>query len=605
MLKLDRIQQTIISLLFILLPVFFLPLTSDYIEINKQLLLSLTVIILLMLYAVRLITRKTILYITLVDLPFFVLIILSALSAIFASPYKMGSLFSLDGPIMLLFFFLLYFCIAQTKNEEREKSLIISIILGGTLLGLMTIAWQTNLTPPLFPNDHILNKTSFSPMGSPYFSLLYLFPVFILSLIQNIKYRGWKVILMLLSSVIMGISILILSVYLFKNNPIILPINAGLSITFDTWKSFPKLLFGVGPGAYFSAFTAARPIFMNTTPLWSLSFETSTSFLLTLATELGLVGTLVFLTMIGLTLVSILKTWPKSRSLSLLFLILAGYHIVTISNTALIALFFALGAKVAERRKIIGFDLMRTPKPLLLIPSLIFVLSIILFFLTIWVYIAEIMYKTALDHIKTNEGDKVYAKNAQAIKMNKYIDRYHRTFSQINLALANSLSAKKTLTREDEQNIPRLIQQAIDEARYTTYLYPTSINNWINLGGIYQSLIVSIRGSDKEAIRAYEERIKLTPTDPQSRFLLGTLYYSLGRNTEAITLFQQAIKLKPDWANAHYNLGMAYKQQKDYQKAYEEFRKTKALLPPTSDNIQKIEKEIEDLSLPSPTPAKN
>jgi Flp pilus assembly protein TadD len=62
------------------------------------------------------------------------------------------------------------------------------------------------------------------------------------------------------------------------------------------------------------------------------------------------------------------------------------------------------------------------------------------------------------------------------------------------------------------------------------------------------------KGQIDEAIRHYEEALRLKPDQAQIHNNLGAAFYQQGRTDEAIGQYQEALRLKPDYAGARKNL---------------------------------------------------
>ena len=62
-------------------------------------------------------------------------------------------------------------------------------------------------------------------------------------------------------------------------------------------------------------------------------------------------------------------------------------------------------------------------------------------------------------------------------------------------------------------------------------------------------------GRWQEAEQAYQEILRIRPTDHQALSLYGVLKTQLQHPQSAIELIQKAIELKPNFAQAHCNLG--------------------------------------------------
>jgi tetratricopeptide (TPR) repeat protein len=66
-----------------------------------------------------------------------------------------------------------------------------------------------------------------------------------------------------------------------------------------------------------------------------------------------------------------------------------------------------------------------------------------------------------------------------------------------------------------------------------------------------------MKGQPDEAIRHFQEAIRLKPDYAEAHSNLGTAFYQQGRTGEAIREFQEALRLRPDFADAQRNLDLA------------------------------------------------
>ncbi len=84
-------------------------------------------------------------------------------------------------------------------------------------------------------------------------------------------------------------------------------------------------------------------------------------------------------------------------------------------------------------------------------------------------------------------------------------------------------------------------------------LRPDFAMAWNNLGTAY-----GILGQSGKEVSAYQQAIRLKPDLALAWYNLGTTYSSLGQYGEAVSALQEALRLRPDFAEAWNNLGTAY-----------------------------------------------
>ena len=66
-----------------------------------------------------------------------------------------------------------------------------------------------------------------------------------------------------------------------------------------------------------------------------------------------------------------------------------------------------------------------------------------------------------------------------------------------------------------------------------------------------------MKGQPDEAIRQFQEAIRLKPDYAEAHSNLGTAFFQQGRADEAIRQYQEALRLKPDFPDARRNLDLA------------------------------------------------
>ena len=130
---------------------------------------------------------------------------------------------------------------------------------------------------------------------------------------------------------------------------------------------------------------------------------------------------------------------------------------LTIASISIILLFFIVLALNSKTKKIIlnlsaqGLDspeekasgqwlASRIPSILVSVP-IVLIAGFIAFY-GIKAIPAEATYKKSLDALAANDGNLTYQLMRQATAQNPFVDRYHSSLSQVNLALANSVAQK-------------------------------------------------------------------------------------------------------------------------------------------------------------------
>lgn len=173
-----------------------------------------------------------------------------------------------------------------------------------------------------------------------------------------------------------------------------------------------------------------------------------------------------------------------------------------------------------------------------------------------------------LNHL--NKGCKLYK-----------CERYQEALNAFDMAIAmneENMFGEAYLCK-GASLLPTGQQELAEEA------YNRAINKLCS--GVYysQGLLLSKAGGLSEAHSCYERAIELEPNDPK-------LYYELGRNLniyyrvfakEAVKAFDEAIKLKPDYAEAYSGKGCALNNLERYEEALVACNKAIKLKPDYAD----------------------
>lgn len=587
--------------LIFLLPLFFLPLTPDFFDLNKLALLSFGTLFLLFLWALPhaksgswRVSR------TPFDLPILVFAAV-LLVASFLNPNKLGSFVFPGTTTLILAASILYFLIVQVTTDPAVRTRIINLfLLGGAISAFVSILAGIGFFE-LLGKESLpawFTQPTFGTIGGTLPAISFFIVLIPLAIGRFLEKKTELVSLPSLVLLLLVLGVLVLGFHSLPGqatSPKILPLGTGWAIVLETLKNQP--FFGVGPGNFLEAFGRFRPASYNLTDVWNLRFSVSSNWYFHVWTTAGLLGIVAFLWLVtrGVKEARKRKVWANYSLLLtiLVFLLIPGNLILVITFYILLALLGGAEAKEAtlrlpgdhESRRLVSFGL-----PLLALAA---------FVAGAWfggkIYAAEVIYYQAITAASRNEVTKAYQTFIAGIQQNKWRDAYRITYSQTNLAIANGLAAKKDLTDQDRQTINQLVQQAIREGKAAVILNPRMASNWENLARIYQALIPLAQGADQWAISSYQQAINLDPTNPVLRVAFGGVFYSLGQWDNAIRTFELAVAAKPDFANAHYNLAAALREAGATQRAIAEMEQVLRLVKQGSPDQQLAQSELDAL----------
>ncbi len=636
-------------------PVVFTTISTNPIILPKQVLLGGSIIILLILQAIKMLVQRSVkLKRTYLDIPILLFMLFAFLSAIFA----VNKADALTAFISFFFAILGFFLIVNTaKDKNSILFLTFSFIMGSILLSLLSILsfFKIYILPSVSTHTQI-----FTPLGSLLDQDIYLIIAFAIScyyLLKPIKLRrgkeeknaisyleesGSKDSLSLVTKTVFFATaffviltgIIVTTYGLFKlDKPLVLPIEAGFQTAFkeislDSGRIAQGFLFGSGFGTYSADFSRWKePSFNQNQDLWNLTFIRSSNFVLELLATTGVLGLGAFLFLLIRVLKEMRATLLQNAgflSLLLMFMIsfLLPLNFVTqtlffivlgifAANQGLISKtrnrFFDIELQIVAFKK--GFIAMELPhvknERSLILPSIIAVIisllaGIIGYFSIIYV-ISDMVFQKGLVAASQNNATLTYQNQAKAIEISKKSpfvqkDGFYRVFSQTNLALANALAAQQPKdsppNQDIQQQITLLIQQAIDTARAASTIAPQTTLNWQNLSSIYRSLIGFGQNAETFAIATAQQAISLDPANPQQYITLGGIYYQLGQWENAEREFRNAVSLKPDYPNAYYNLGHALEEKGDFQNALVQYQVVRTLLSNDKTSLEQIDREI-------------
>lgn len=508
--------------------------------------------------------------------------------------------------------FLVYFLLSNiVKSEQGFGRAFSGLIFSAFALAVFTII--TNgyaLIGRIYglPAINLLVPT-FSPTGSIFAQTVFLiiiFPLVIAKIKTKNKFIWGPILAVMTTGIILGINTL------FANRPILLDYQTSWRIaTGALGTSFLSALFGAGYNQFGNVFTLFKPLDFNLTALWNLRFTSSGNYYLHLLAVSGIAGLAAFLWLAA----RFIKTFRLRLSLNIarpeeialltaIGFVLASFLFIPASLISLFALFYLLGLLVTYYRlhevTALSSYYKKDVNPKFALLAAVLISGGLIYYAVSRIFLADYLFAKSLTAAAENKGTDVYNLQIKAIDLNPTNDNYRISYSQTNLALADSMAgaatAENPLTEEQRSTIVQLVQQSIREARNAAALNPGNAATWENLTGIYRALINFAQGANDWAIASQNQAINLDPTNPRLRLDLGGLYMAMEQYNNAAQTFSMATQLKPDFANAHYNLAQAYRMLKnnDFYKQEAAAAKTLVCAVPESADCIKLTQELLD-----------
>lgn len=94
---------------------------------------------------------------------------------------------------------------------------------------------------------------------------------------------------------------------------------------------------------------------------------------------------------------------------------------------------------------------------------------------------------------------------------------------------------------------------------------------------------------ESKEIKQRKAELSTRPDDPEAHFNLGTAYDKAGKIREAVREFEETIKIHSSSAEAHFNLGVLYSTLNEGEKAILHILKAGNLFGERDDSVNKME----------------
>lgn len=596
-----QILKYYVRLFVALFPIFFLPIVVDPYGFGKNWILLVSAMAGMVLYIVDLLIgkREEIKVNRLLSLLMLVLVWAwigwwrMAVGVRMRSLVEVGGIGTLTGLVTWFFLWL------QVTNKDESRVQLNWLTITGLVTAIVSIivfVIPTSKLPINFPkNNPVISITSLWSLTGSLMSEVMLIVFLVLEWIKRLvaKLKNQNGSDYIVAAVITAVLVLVLGLDIYRIVKADYGNLDGLSawvIAVEVFKRSP--LWGIGIGNFWQAFSSFRPASYNMTSVWASGFKYSSSGILQLWTELGIIG-VGLLALMGAELVRQKKNYDLLRlvilGLAALFLPIYLLGLVLLmwllANTVFEPKDMALKFKLGEN----GFNVA---------PYLMGVVVVGLsVFGGYWMYrvlVGDIYMRQSLLAASKNEGGNTYNLQIKAIGMNPTLAEYRRMYSQTNLALASTILSNKDVKDEDKEKASVLIQQSVREAKAAIALDNLNPTYWSNLAGIYRQLIGVVDGSADWSFQAYQQAAALDPSNPLLKLDLGGLLYAANRFDEADRVFEQVVAVKQDFANGWYNWAYTAKGTGRLADAVQRLTQAVALVPVDSGDYEKASKELVD-----------
>ena len=634
-----KVARWCILTLVFLLPVWFLPTTISPVFANKMFLVSFLTILSLLCYVIYAILRGRI------EMPFhwlFVLVgvvlavwIVSSLASSQTILSFLGATgYEGNSALSIFIFFILLGLIATLFSDTQSQLQLFTALGIGFILFLFSMIFFVSGFGKLFGSDFA--SSTFNTIGSwrsaafalGFFTML-LYPflltargklrwalsmLFILNLIAifivnsplvwaiigifAILFLSYSIWQRSVSAIALGVSLILLlaSIFGFFSQDAIasilklqvpVEVNVSYRATFDISKEVLQdhLLFGNGPTSFIYSWDALKPTDVNQTAFWNTRFVSGSSFLLTMLSEVGLIGFLGFAFLLLIIWYFVLRNLTaiadENQVFALSAFLLVSYTILMWvfypANYTLMALgFVALGIGLAALK---SSGMIRTLEirlfregPAGFIFSLFLVFVMLVSASGIYLigsrYIGQIMFSRGV--FAFNNAGNIASAEANILRaygFDRWNSLYPRSLGQINLVKAktfiqNNSNTQNLLGSQFKtmlDNSIRLHQEAIN-------LAPRDFENYQAFGKVYEFLVtIGVDGARVGATSQYDKAIEHSPKNPVLWHDKASVIIADVLRTRDIALLKQAeealikaIELKPDYTEAHFLLAQVF-----------------------------------------------
>jgi len=388
--------------------------------------------------------------------------------------------------------------------------------------------------------------------------------------------------------------------------------NSDVSPSFGVTMSITKGIltkdpvFGVGPNRFGEAWAMHKPVSINNTQFWDISFNSGSGLLPTLFATTGGLGILAFIVFFVLFLVIGTKSvfssiknkvnWGMMAFFVLsLYLFISSFFYFTGSVIFLLSLaftgvFIGLTASSSSSEEISMSFLNDHRKSFF---SMLFIILLIISSAAIaFKYAERLASVTYFQKSLTAENvPDALAAISKALTLHPN-DLYLRTYSQVYFVKLNSLIQKKEteLTDADKAELKTSLEQAIAGMKGAIDYNPKNYFNFQSLGSLYETLgSLGVKDAYTMAVESYNAASLLDPKNPGLKLAMAVASFADKKNAPAKDYVKAALTLKPDYVDAWIIMAEIAKSEGDNKSALAYGEAALSIIPANENLIKYVD----------------
>lgn len=636
-------SKIVIYCLVFLLPIFFLPFTTDPLDFNKQMLLIFLVSIAFLLWLVKILnSKKANFHFNFFGIPVLFFFLFYGLSVIF-SQWSYGSFWgwplNVSQGFLALFYFVIFYLLVTNIFRDKEDIfwLLFFFVVSGTLgvlfsffqiFGKFLLPWGfakfasfntigslqslsifvASLLPLVVSLIFVAKKKFISRILA-----IFGFVLLIYLLLINFS-TAWVILISGLSIILIfsilnlnkktGIHLVWISAFLLIFSLLFLvfeisPINIQLEIlpSYKTEIDIAKntlskdLFFGTGPATFIFNYSKFKPVEINQTIFWNIRFTNGSSEILDKLITSGILGFFSLISIFILVFQSGFKYLKKEQKdwviplgiLSSFFASVFSQFLYPANLTYLFFFWLLLGVSAVLFPKIKSWE-SKSPSLITVAPSVLAAFLLLgLCFLSFKYYLAEVHYTRGIKAWRQGQPEQAIHYIKEAIDLNSSLDTYWRDLAQLYLVKLNLILPEGDLSSEE---IRDLVNGMLDFSKRATEISPENVTNWNIRASLYQNLIGLVGGAEDWSLRGFQEAADLDPQNPYIFTEMGKIYLNKADiSTQLGNKEQETLNL----AQAQEKFQKAIELKSDYAPAHFQIAMIYAREGKIEEAIEKLE----------------